>query len=198
MSNFLRNPFRRRGAGAGTQADASTLNNNNNNNTTNTDTDTDNNDPLERFLGDLGERAQGLGESAVRAASAAASSAGFDPEAIRRATEASLGPGIRATFIPARNASTTTTTTTTTNNNTNAGGAAAPTGPTTGAPPASARALADLPVVTVSPEDLVDPVNRECCVCLDNLLPGSRVLRLPCAHIFHPACVTDWLLQHCT
>ena len=35
------------------------------------------------------------------------------------------------------------------------------------APPASARAIRQLPTIRVAPEDLVDPNNRECCICLE-------------------------------
>mmetsp|Transcript_12432 Transcript_12432/g.25810 ORF Transcript_12432/g.25810 Transcript_12432/m.25810 type:complete len:407 (-) Transcript_12432:168-1388(-) len=66
------------------------------------------------------------------------------------------------------------------------------------APPASRRAIRQLPTVVVKPEDLVDESNRECCICLDEHNLGDRVVRLPCAHIFHPRCITDWLLKHCT
>eukprot|EP00980_Cylindrotheca_fusiformis_P008770 scaffold1869_cov122-Cylindrotheca_fusiformis.AAC.32 len=34
-------------------------------------------------------------------------------------------------------------------------------------PPASSRAIRQLPTIRVSPEDLVDPSNRECCICLE-------------------------------
>ena len=44
------------------------------------------------------------------------------------------------------------------------------------APPASARAIRQLPTIRVAPEDLVDPNNRECCICLEEcVLYGSRV-----------------------
>jgi hypothetical protein len=36
-----------------------------------------------------------------------------------------------------------------------------------GAPPTSSKALRQLPIVTVTPEDLVDENNRECCICLE-------------------------------
>jgi hypothetical protein len=36
-----------------------------------------------------------------------------------------------------------------------------------GAPPASRRAIRQLPTIRVSPEDLVEPSNRECCICLE-------------------------------
>ena len=35
------------------------------------------------------------------------------------------------------------------------------------APPASERAIRQLPEILVKPEDLVDENNRECCICLD-------------------------------
>lgn len=35
------------------------------------------------------------------------------------------------------------------------------------APPASSRAIRQLPEIIVRPEDLVDENNRECCICLD-------------------------------
>jgi hypothetical protein len=35
------------------------------------------------------------------------------------------------------------------------------------APPASARAIRQLPMIRVAPEDLVEPCNRECCICLE-------------------------------
>jgi hypothetical protein len=34
-------------------------------------------------------------------------------------------------------------------------------------PPASQRAIQQLPTVMVSPEDLVDEANRECCICFE-------------------------------
>jgi hypothetical protein len=35
------------------------------------------------------------------------------------------------------------------------------------APPASARAIRQLPTIRVAPEDLVEQCNRECCICLE-------------------------------
>ncbi|KAG7364913.1 ring finger domain containing protein [Nitzschia inconspicua] len=67
------------------------------------------------------------------------------------------------------------------------------------APPASTKALRQLPTIRVSPEELSDPNNRECCVCLENHMLDERVTRLPCAHIFHSHCILDWLTHHsCT
>lgn len=67
-----------------------------------------------------------------------------------------------------------------------------------GPPPASQRALKSLPRIRISKEDLVDPVNRECCICLEPLELHDHALRLPCAHIFHPNCVQNWLQSACT
>mmetsp|Transcript_28240 Transcript_28240/g.41722 ORF Transcript_28240/g.41722 Transcript_28240/m.41722 type:complete len:578 (+) Transcript_28240:83-1816(+) len=67
-----------------------------------------------------------------------------------------------------------------------------------GPPPASAKALRQLPTVSVTPEDLVDESNRECCICLEENHLRDRVMRLPCAHIFHQKCIVDWLTKHCT
>lgn len=67
------------------------------------------------------------------------------------------------------------------------------------APPASAKILRQLPVVKVRPADLVDPTNRECCICLDEIVVHRTVTRLPCAHLFHSHCIGDWLQYHrCT
>lgn len=50
-------------------------------------------------------------------------------------------------------------------------------------PPASENALRTLPIVKVTPEDLVDENNRECCICFEAHNLGDKVVRLPCAHI---------------
>lgn len=68
----------------------------------------------------------------------------------------------------------------------------------TGAPPASPSALRNLPSVTVAPQHLVDPSNRECCICFHDYSLGDSVSRLPCGHFFHPGCVKSWLEKHCT
>lgn len=36
-----------------------------------------------------------------------------------------------------------------------------------GPPPASSKAIPQLPLVIVTPEDLVEKNNRECCICLE-------------------------------
>ena len=58
-----------------------------------------------------------------------------------------------------------------------------------GPPPTSANALKKLPLIQIKPDDLVDPVNRECSICLEQHNLGDTAVRLPCAHIFHGPCV---------
>lgn len=61
---------------------------------------------------------------------------------------------------------------------------------------ASHNAIRQLPIVKVSREDLIDPCNRECCICLEGIQLGNSVLRLPCAHVYHPRCIQQWLTNH--
>jgi hypothetical protein len=61
---------------------------------------------------------------------------------------------------------------------------------------ASHQAIRQLPTVKVSREDLMDPCNRECCICLEGIHLGHSVLRLPCAHVYHPPCIQQWLTNH--
>ena len=65
-------------------------------------------------------------------------------------------------------------------------------------PPASTKAIRQLPIVSVTPQDLVDESNRECCICFEEHTIGEKVCRLPCAHIFHVKCIHQWLTKHCT
>mmetsp|Transcript_9685 Transcript_9685/g.13699 ORF Transcript_9685/g.13699 Transcript_9685/m.13699 type:complete len:403 (-) Transcript_9685:72-1280(-) len=65
-------------------------------------------------------------------------------------------------------------------------------------PPASRRAIRQLPTILVRSEDLVEESNRECCICFEEHKLGDKVTRLPCAHIYHPRCIADWLSRSCT
>jgi len=42
--------------------------------------------------------------------------------------------------------------------------------------------------VSKLPEEL-----RSCCVCLEDVAPGSKVRTLPCLHTFHSDCAEEWL-----
>jgi hypothetical protein len=39
-------------------------------------------------------------------------------------------------------------------------------------------------------------VTCECVVCKEELHAGERVKILPCAHLFHPKCIDQWLAKH--
>ena len=67
-----------------------------------------------------------------------------------------------------------------------------------GPPPASEAAIRRLPTVTVEAGDLLDEANRQCPVCLADTVLGQRMVRLPCGHLFHGACVGPWLRRRCT
>jgi hypothetical protein len=66
-------------------------------------------------------------------------------------------------------------------------------------PPASREVIHNLPCIQVSEEDLQDECNRECCICFyEHKVGDLQVARLPCGHLFHQACITDWLAKKCT
>lgn len=67
-----------------------------------------------------------------------------------------------------------------------------------GAPPASAKALAKIPKVNITADDIQEQSNKECTICLDTHAVGSQGCKLPCGHLFHPDCIEDWLNIHCT
>jgi len=68
----------------------------------------------------------------------------------------------------------------------------------TAPPPASNKAMRQVPTVRVCAEDLVDENNRECCICFEENKVGGKVARLPCGHVYHRPCIEGWLRKHCT
>eukprot|EP00299_Pterocystis_sp_00344_P011378 c5296_g1_i1.p1 GENE.c5296_g1_i1~~c5296_g1_i1.p1 ORF type:complete len:404 (+),score=89.77 c5296_g1_i1:41-1213(+) len=65
-------------------------------------------------------------------------------------------------------------------------------------PPASERAIRQLPTIKITEEDLIDESNGTCSICLDSHSISEIACRLPCGHLFHRDCVTEWLKQNCT
>lgn len=63
-------------------------------------------------------------------------------------------------------------------------------------PPASRRTLENLNLVTITVDDLQEEGNKECLICLEDQTLGSQACKLPCGHIFHQACVKQWLAKH--
>ncbi|KAJ0049431.1 hypothetical protein Pint_16455 [Pistacia integerrima] len=39
----------------------------------------------------------------------------------------------------------------------------------------------------------IEDESRSCAVCLEEILLGSQVTRMPCAHLFHGYCILNWL-----
>ena len=68
----------------------------------------------------------------------------------------------------------------------------------TSPPPASRRLIGNLPMVTVTTDDLLEETNKECAICLDTISCGSRQCKLPCGHLFNPDCLKEWLIKCCT
>lgn len=72
---------------------------------------------------------------------------------------------------------------------------------------ASAAASAATPASLATPPEVLDalpctvlqadvPDAQECQVCLLPLVAGDTVLRLPCFHCYHQACIVPWLQRH--
>ena len=63
--------------------------------------------------------------------------------------------------------------------------------------PASATAIAALPEETLGASSLARLADKDdarlCCICLDEFGAKEVVTRLPCAHLYHAACIKKWL-----
>jgi Ring finger domain len=66
------------------------------------------------------------------------------------------------------------------------------------APPASTRAIRNLPIVKVTADDLLEETNKECLICLEEQKMGSYACKLACGHLYHKQCLTEWLEKHCS
>ena len=65
-------------------------------------------------------------------------------------------------------------------------------------PPASKRAIDTLPLVQVTADDLIEETNKECLICLEAHVIGSTSCKLPCGHLMHKPCLSEWLQKQCT
>lgn len=65
-------------------------------------------------------------------------------------------------------------------------------------PPASKRAISNLPVVQITADDLIEETNKECLICLESHVIGMMSSKLPCGHLFHKPCLAEWLVKQCT
>lgn len=65
-------------------------------------------------------------------------------------------------------------------------------------PPASPDAIENLPTIIVSHHDFEDGCNKECSICFQEFNVGDTVSRLPCGHLYHGCCISEWLNKKCT
>ncbi len=65
-------------------------------------------------------------------------------------------------------------------------------------PPASKSVMERLPTMKISKRDFEDEPKKECCICFLDFEVSDEVCRLPCGHIFHEECVSEWLRKKCT
>jgi E3 ubiquitin-protein ligase RNF115/126 len=62
---------------------------------------------------------------------------------------------------------------------------------------ASKTFTAKLPRVRMEPaKDDASRGAHDCAVCKENFAPGVEVVRLPCEHFYHEACIMPWLESH--
>jgi len=67
-----------------------------------------------------------------------------------------------------------------------------------GIPPASRKFIESLKELQITADDLIEENNKECLVCLDEQKVGGLGVKLHCGHLYHRACLVDWLNRHCT
>lgn len=67
-------------------------------------------------------------------------------------------------------------------------------------PGASKDVVAKLPRARVLPmhKEKFDHDESACSICCHRLIDGIQLTRLPCGHIYHTSCVTNWITKSCT
>lgn len=67
-------------------------------------------------------------------------------------------------------------------------------------PPASSKAIGDLPHLRLFPADKkAHASSTACCsICFDRLIDSVALVKLPCGHVFHVTCAVDWASRACT
>jgi len=64
--------------------------------------------------------------------------------------------------------------------------------------PATAEAIANLPMRNITESDLDDQGKADCSICMEDVAVGEKVIVLPCSHWFHGDCIRAWLGEHDT
>jgi len=69
-----------------------------------------------------------------------------------------------------------------------------------GIPPASQRAIDDLPVDNVKETDEIFVQGKECQICMDTFELNEEIMEMKCKykHIYHSICLKHWLNEHAT
>jgi E3 ubiquitin-protein ligase RNF115/126 len=65
-----------------------------------------------------------------------------------------------------------------------------------GKPPASKKAVEELPRVKVTQENLEQYRKMECSICFENFVDNDIVTKITCGHSYHDNCLLDWLKLH--
>ena len=60
-------------------------------------------------------------------------------------------------------------------------------------PPASLSFLNAMRETQVTGDDLIEENNKECLVCLDENRLGGMAVKMPCGHLYHKECISEWL-----
>ena len=60
-------------------------------------------------------------------------------------------------------------------------------------PPAALSYINSLREQVITSDDLIEENNKECLICLDENRLGGKAVKLPCGHLYHKECITEWL-----
>ena len=53
--------------------------------------------------------------------------------------------------------------------------------------------LNQLPVTTIEDTKRLNDENKKCVICLEDFKNFDKSIYLPCIHLFHEKCITDWV-----
>ena len=53
--------------------------------------------------------------------------------------------------------------------------------------------LDKLPVIKIKDINKLNDKNKRCIICLEDFKNNDKSIYLPCFHLFHEKCITDWI-----
>ena len=62
--------------------------------------------------------------------------------------------------------------------------------------PIDPEILRNLPENKIHDPSKLDPEKKNCVICLEDFREGDDIIILPCIHVFHKTCITDWFHTH--